>query len=61
MDTEQQALLQAELLWLRAALSQARWLLETVPMLMPARANDAWLAERDRFLSETANVIEAKG
>jgi len=55
------ALCQAELAWLRVALSQARWLLETTPMLMPARANDAWLAERDRFLSETVNVVEAKG
>jgi len=40
-------------MYLRAALGQARWLLETVPPLMPAKSNHGWLVARDRFLRET--------
>lgn len=47
------ALLTAEVMYLRAALGQARWLLETVPPLMPAKSNHGWLVARDRFLRET--------
>ena len=53
MDTEQQALLQAELLWLRAAVAQARALLENVPPLMPGNSNYAWHVARELLLRET--------
>jgi len=57
MDDSEQAMIQTELLFLRAAVGQARELLTTVPPLQPAKANHKWLVARDTFLRETDKEV----